>query len=209
MIKNIILDPGHGGIDKDGNYTTAPAKMFTFPDGIVAYEGVINRQVMGHIYTCLRSHLYLNVVATVKEDDPRDISLRHRVRVANSYDPSETIFISIHCNASQSHTASGFELFTTKGTTKSDKLAEEIASAVEHLYEEEGIRLRYDLSDGDKDKEVDFYVLRKSKCPAVLLELGFFDNRKDFDLLSDPKFQADLGSFIYTGILNFISNENQ
>lgn len=208
MIKNIVLDPGHGGLDINGNYSTAPAKMFTFPDGTVAYEGVLNRQIFGHVYTCLRSHTEFNVVATVKEDDPRDISLAQRVRVANKFDPSETIFVSIHCNASRNHNASGFEIFTTKGKTKSDSLAQKIASAVEHLYEEEGIRLRYDLSDGDKDKEVDFYVLRKTKCPAVLLELGFFDNRKDFDILSDPHFQANLGSFIYTGILNFIFNEN-
>ena len=202
---NIVLDFGHGGIDSSGKYTTAPNKMFKFPNDEIAYEGVLNRQIGGHVYTCLRGHQDLNIVCTVKEDDPRDIALSHRVRVANSFDSKDTIFISIHCNASQNHNASGFELFTTKGNTKSDKLAENIANAVEHLYIEKDINLRYDISDGDKDKEVDFYVLRKTKCPAVLIECGFFDNKKDYDNLKDPLFQANLGSFIYTGILNYIN----
>lgn len=206
-IKNIILDFGHGGLDKNGRYTTAPNKMFVHANGEAAYEGVLNRQIGGHVYTCLRSHKEFNVVCTVKKDDPRDISLSQRVRIANKFDPKETIFVSIHCNASSNHNASGFELFTTKGKTKSDSLAEEIANAVEHLYEAEGIRLRYDTSDSDKDKEADFYVLRKTKSPAVLLECGFFDNSKDFKLLKDPMFQGNLGSFIYTGILNYINKK--
>lgn len=208
MVKNIVLDPGHGGIDKNGNYTTAPNKMFTFPNGEVAYEGRLNRSITSHVGTCLKQHGSINVVYTVHPDDPRDLSLGWRVRVANQYDPKETIFISIHCNASPKHNASGFEIFTTKGVTKSDKLAEHIADAVEHIYEDVGLKLRYDFLDGDKDKEVDFYVLRKTKCSAVLGEFGFYDFRKDFDLLKDPIFQANLGSFIYTGIMNYVQSIN-
>jgi N-acetylmuramoyl-L-alanine amidase len=209
MIKNVILDFGHGGIGADGKYTTAPKKMHRFSDGTVAYEGVLNRQIGGHIYTCLRSHSELNIVTTVREDDPRDLSLSYRVRVANSFDPKSTIFVSVHCNASPNHNAGGFELYTTKGLTKSDSLAESIANSAEYALDRESVRTRYDLSDGDKDKEADFYVLRKTKCPAVLLECGFFDFRKDFELLSDPLFQGDLGSWIYTGIINYINEQNK
>jgi N-acetylmuramoyl-L-alanine amidase len=208
MIKNIVLDFGHGGLDSNGLYTTAPAKMHVHANGEPAYEGVLNRQIGGHVYTCLRSHSEFNVVCTVKEDDPRDIALSQRVRVANSFDAKSTIFVSIHCNASLWHNASGFEIFTTNGLTKSDILAEDIANAVEHVYQNVNMKLRYDLSDGDKDKEVDFYVLRKTICPAVLIECGFFDYRLDFDKLKDPIFQGNLGSFIYTGILNYIRRTN-
>lgn len=206
MIKNIILDFGHGGIDSNGIYTTAPSKMYKFSNGDIAYEGVLNRQIGGHVLTCLRSHLDLNVVTTVAETDPRDLSLSWRVRVANSYDPKETIFISIHNNAGGGE---GFELYTTKGVTKSDKLAESLANNMERTFKLYDMKLRYDFSDTDKDKEVDFYVLRKTKCPAVLLECGFFDSRSDFDKLKDPLFQAHLGSFIYTGIIEYINKENE
>tara|TARA_R110000822_G_scaffold242061_1_gene371271 strand:- start:196 stop:825 length:630 start_codon:yes stop_codon:yes gene_type:complete len=208
VIKNIVLDFGHGGIDYTGLYTTAPYKMHVHANGEPAYEGVLNRQIGGHVYTCLRSHPEFNVVCTVKEDDSRDIALSHRVKVANSFPPESTIFVSIHCNASPQHNASGFEIFTTNGLTKSDVLAEDIVNAVEHVYQNVNMKLRYDLSDGDKDKEADFYVLRKTICPAVLIECGFFDYRLDFDKLKDPIFQGNLGSFIYTGILNYIRRTN-
>lgn len=201
-VKNIILDPGHGGIDPNGNYTTAPAKMHTFDDGVVAYEGVLNRQIVDFMEECFKDYPEFNVVTTVS--DYRDIPLSQRVTLANYYNSSETIFVSVHNNAGG---GTGWEIFTSPGETKSDKLAEYITNAVEHIYKREGLGLRYDMSDGDKDKEANFYVLRKTKCPAVLLECGFFDNRKDFDLLSDPIFQGDLASFIVTGILNYIENE--
>lgn len=205
MYKNIILDFGHGGLDSSGRYTTTPNKMFVHTNGEPAYEGVLNRQIGGHVYTCTRAHQNLNVICTVKEDDPRDLSLPYRVRVANQFDPRETLFVSIHCNASRYHNASGFEIYTTKGKTKSDALAESIANSVQPVYENVNMKLRYDFSDGDKDKEADFYVLRKTKCPAVLIECGFFDYRPDFDKLKDPIFQGDLGSSIYTGIINFVN----
>lgn len=206
MIKNVILDFGHGGIDNNGHYTTSPNKMHTFSNGEVAYEGKLNREIGGNVYTLLRCEQGLNTICTVKKDDPRDLSLSYRVKVANQYPPQESIFVSIHCNASLNHNASGFEIYTTETITKSDKLAEEIANSVESLYKKNNIPLRYDLSDGDKDKEVDFYVLRKTKSPAVLLECGFFDFEKDFKLLSDPIFQSELAIRIYNGIINFINS---
>lgn len=206
MIRNIVLDFGHGGVDSNGKYTTAPSKMYEFSDGEVAYEGKLNREIGGLLYTKLRSNLNLNVVCTVKEDDSRDLSLPYRVRVANSFNPSETLFISIHCNAGG---GSGYEIFTTRGTTNSDKLAESISDSVEELYKSYNLPLRYDFLDGDKDKEIDFYVLRKTRGPAVLLECGFFDNRKDFEILKDSEFQCKLSSDICKGILNYVNNVNQ
>lgn len=206
MIKNIILDFGHGGLTEEGKYTTAPSKMFKFPDGVIAYEGVLNRQIGGLIRLKLEEENTYNVVCTVKEKDSTDLPLRDRVEINNSYNKEDTIFISIHCNAGG---GTGFEIFTSTGQTKSDILAEEIANSVEDLYETVELRLRYDLSDGDKDKESDFYVLRKTKGVAVLIECGFFDNRNNFDLLQDPGFQCILANNIAEGILKYIINENQ
>lgn len=202
MIKNIILDPGHGGLTASGVYTTAPGKMFKFKDGTIAYEGVLNRQIASMVSKFLKENGAFNVVSTVACEDPTDVSLGDRVKVANKFKSSETIYISIHCNAGG---GTGFEIFTTKGSTRSDLLAEYIATSVESYYKQLGLKLRYDYSDGDKDKEEDFYVIRKTKCPAVLLECGFFDNEKDFALLSNKAFQEQLGYKIYLGILDFVN----
>ena len=65
-------------------------------------------------------------------------------------------------------------LFTCSGQTESDKLAECLCeSAIKNF---PGLRIRTDMSDGDRDWEEDFYILRKSWCPAVLTENFFMDN---------------------------------
>lgn len=206
MIKNIVLDFGHGGIDEHGNYTTV-GKKHQFSNGEIAYEGVINRRIGGMVQAYLRMFDdKLNIVTTVGADDPRDLSLAYRVKVANELPASETIFISIHCNAFNSK-ARGFEIFSTKGQTKSDRLAESIANAVEPLYKQLKLNLRYDMRDGDKDKEVDFYVIKRTNCPAVLLECLFFDNAEDFALLKNPSFVRDLSWAIYSGIHAYVQTQ--
>jgi len=67
--------------------------------------------------------------------------------------------------------ASGWEIYTSKGNTKADKLATCIYNAAKNNLK--GKKLRTDFSDGDADKEADFYVLTHTKCPAVLTE-NFF-----------------------------------
>ena len=202
-IKNIILDFGHGGLDKFGEYTTGTKKMHKFSEHGIAYEGVINRQIGSRLHRKL-SGTNLNIVTTVDADDSRDKSLAYRVKVANSYNPKETILISIHSNAFNT-IARGFEIFTSKGLTESDKVAESIANEVEVVYNELKLKLRYDLSDGDKDKESDFHVLRKSKCPAVLVECLFFDNYEDYKQLTSVYFQERLAIALYKGIMNYVS----
>ncbi len=205
-MKNIILDFGHGGIDQNGLYTTAPSKMFTFSNGETAYEGVINRQIGGLLEIYLKAHNELNIITTVKASDSRDLSLKYRVGVANKYYPNDSIFISIHSNASESHRARGFSIFTTKGHTKSDRLATCIGESVETYYKDLDLKLRFDFYlDNDLDKEADFYVLRKTKCPAVLLECLFFDNYEDYQRLINPEFQKELAWKIYLGIIDYLN----
>lgn len=203
-IKNIVLDYGHGGMDKYGKYTTAPAKMFVHPNKEIAYEGVINRQIGKRIFDLLSYHKDVNVVETVAYNDPKDTPLVERVLFANRYKASDTLLISIHGNASNSK-ARGFELFTTKGKTKSDDLATCIIEEVEPMYKNLGIPLRYDTSDRDKDKEADFYIIKKVSCIAVLIEVLFFDNFEDFKLLKDEKFQCDFANCVYRGVMKYIS----
>ena len=45
------------------------------------------------------------------------------------------------------------------------------------------VKIRTDMSDGDRDWEEDFYILSKSWCPAVLTENFFMDNHSDLEYL--------------------------
>lgn len=197
----IIIDCGHGGIDSNGVYTTSPNKMHTFSDGIEALEGVLNREIGLKVFNYLKE-IGCNVHYTVNPSDPTDVSLTKRVKIANSFNKDTTVFISLHSNASYSHNASGFEIWTSIGETKSDVLATYIAEEVKDEFP--NIRYRADYSDGDIDKESNFYVLKNTKCVAVLLENLFFDYREDFELLRSQSFQKRLTWRISNGIIRYL-----
>jgi len=173
----VILDNGHGGLDK-GKYTTAPAKMHTFEDGFTIYEGHFNREIVKKLAYQLKS---LGIPHHVLVPGPQDTPLAERVRVANelaSKWKGKAIYISVHGNGGG---GTGFEVYTSKGQTKSDVVAEFYMDAMAEEFPNKAARV--DLTDGDKDKEANFYVLRKTSCPAILTESFFMDTRADAELM--------------------------
>lgn len=207
MFTNIILDCGHGGLNEDGVYTTAPNKMFRFTDGEVAYEGHINRQIGRKLYEFLRWDENVKVHYTIHPDNPKDLSLKDRVKFINNFDRQSTLLVSIHCNAFNGKVR-GFEIYTTTELTISDQVAEFIFNSVKTLYDKIALKTRPDLTDNDSDKEADFYVLINSKCPSVLVECLYFDNKEDYEMLKNQKFQTQLAYHIYLGIRNYINSKN-
>lgn len=204
-IKNIILDPGHGGVDENGNYVTAPSKMYKFNDGFTIYEGEINRIQAREIEKSFKAFpdWDRNVLFTVDPDDSKDVSLRERVNFINSFDPKETICLSIHNNAGG---GSGFEIYTHYGYSLSDELATEIYESIKPLYKKFSLPMRSDkASDGDVDKEIELYMTKRTKCWTVLLEGLFFDNRSDAVLLKNRSFNEEYAFSVTAGVMNFIN----
>ena len=194
MSRNVwILDAGHGGIVK-GKYSTAPAKMYIFPDGVEVYEGVINRQILNKIIVKLEK---LDIDFAIVSDECSDNSLESRVKRANNIvaKGKKCIYLSIHSNAGG---GSGFEVFTMKGESKADKLAEVFAKMYKDNFE---FPFRSDTSDGDLDKEANFYVLKHTACPAILVENLFFDNRKEAEYLMSDRGQQAIANGIVQAIM--------
>ena len=114
--------------------------------------------------------------------EDEDISLSERVRRVNAFcslsGKQNVILVSIHVNAAGDGTkwlnATGWSVYTCKGQTESDRLAECLYEAAMKNFP--GRNIRTDFSDGDSDWEEQFYILRKSMCPAVLTENFFMDN---------------------------------
>lgn len=188
-----LLDAGHGGM-KAGKYTTAPAKMFKFPDGLTVYEGVTNRATANLLALFLKD---AGIDYAFIHDEEEDTTLDQRVvRADNWYRKDKrAVFVSIHSNSGG---GSGFEIFTSKGQTKSDKIANIFCEVYQKVYYD--IKFRMDQTDGDADKEADFYVLRKTDCPAILLENFFFDNRAEAEMLLSQEGQHELASTILEAI---------
>lgn len=179
----LILDRGHGNINSEGVYTTSPYKMHKFKNGIIVYEGVENAKYVKALAKEGKKEGF-TIKYTIHPDDPRDISLEKRIEIANKIGKEEdSLFISVHNNASKFHNARGSELYTSRGNTSSDIYGEVILE--EWKLEFPNRKIRVDKSDGDLDKEANFRVLMGTikYLPSVLLEIGFFDNITDLKWL--------------------------
>ena len=171
----ILIDNGHG-------LMTAGKRS---PDGLFR-EAFYNREIARKLVADLLDR-NLDAELLVPEDD--DIPLSERVRRVNAHclalGKKNVILVSIHVNAagngSKWMNATGWSVYTCKGQTESDKLAECLCQAAIKNFP--GRRIRTDMSDGDFDWEEGFYILRKSLCPAVLTENFFMDSRYDLEYL--------------------------
>ena len=171
----ILIDPGHG-------HNTRGKRS---PDGKFL-EAAYNREIARRVVADLTDRGY-DAELLVPEDN--DIPLEERVRRANAHcntlGKSNVILISIHVNAAGNGSkwlnATGWSVYTCKGQTASDKLAECLCQAAIKNFH--GRRIRNDISDGDMDWEEGFYILRKSLCVAVLTENFFMDSRSDLEYL--------------------------
>lgn len=192
----ILIDPGHG-IDTPGKRS---------PDGLFR-EYLYNRQVADLILEGLVS---AGVDASLVVTETNDVSLRNRVNrvntICNRVGASNVLLVSIHANAAGNGSAwmnaRGWSCYTSKGKTKSDQVAECLYDAFEEEFQDR--KIRKDMSDGDRDWEENFYVLQKSKCPAVLLENFFYDNREECAWMLQEETKKRIASAAVKGIIKYI-----
>ena len=192
----ILIDPGHG-IDTPGKRS---------PDGLFR-EYLWNRQVADLILEGLVS---AGVDASLVVTETNDVTLRNRVNrvntICNRVGASNVLLVSIHANAAGNGSAwmnaKGWSCYTSKGKTKSDQVAECLYDAFEEEFQDR--KIRKDMSDGDRDWEENFYVLQKSKCPAVLLENFYYDNREECAWMLQEETKKRIASAAVKGIIKYI-----
>ena len=193
----IFIDNGHG-------LMTAGKRS---PDGQFR-EPFYNREIARRVVSDLRDR-GLDAELLVPEDD--DISLSERVRRVNAacflLGKQNVILVSIHVNAAGNGSkwlnATGWSVYTCKGQTASDMLAECLCQAAIKNFP--GRRIRTDMSDGDMDWEEGFYILRKSLCVAVLTENFFMDSRSDLEYLQSRAGKQAIIDTHVEGIIEYLN----
>ena len=189
----ILIDNGHG-IQTKGKRS---------PDGTLL-EYSYTRDLARQVVKILKSRGYDSELL-VPEDD--DIPLPERVRRTNvhcqSFGKTNVILISIHVNAagdgSKWMNATGWSCYTCKGQTESDRLADCLYKAADQNLKNQVIRTDY-ARDGDPDWEENFYILRHTHCPAVLIENFFMDNKQDLAYLLSQEGRREIIETIIDGI---------
>ena len=188
----VLIDNGHG--------SNTPGKRS--PDGQLR-EYAYTREIAERLVMELRKN-GIDAERIVKEEI--DVPLAERCRRANEYKASEAVLVSIHCNAagngSDWMSARGWEAWTSVGKTKADKLATCLYENAEHCLP--GMKIRKDMTDGDQDKENGFYILKHTKCPAVLTENLFQDNKEDVKFLLSEEGKLAIVNLHVWGIMKYL-----
>lgn len=194
-LKNIpVIFAGHGGII-NGEYVTAPDKMYQFDDGFTIYEGEINRKVCKYLSLFLKDesipHFYL--------DTELDTELRMKTQIAERLHSRQgnCFLLDIHHNGGG---GTGSEVFTSPGDTPSDPIATDVFHGISGSLGKSW-EMRDGRGDGDPDKEAKFYVLMNTYLPSLLVECGFMDYRADAEFIVTDEGQKAFAKGIANGIL--------
>lgn len=149
-------------------------------------EAIVTKDVMVRVAEYLRAVSY--DVLEVQEN------ILHNITQASN-DFKADVFVAIHCNFSSDGGVKGTESFCELLGGESEQLATCIQRQIVSS-----------LGTDDRGVKVgNFYVLRLTHCPAVLVELAFMSNREDEMLLADEKMRDQFAAAIARGITDYFS----
>lgn len=117
-------------------------------------------------------------------------SLAARVNAANAW--GADYFISIHCNANENPAINGSEVYVYRDPSTAASLARDVL---------DGIVARMGTKDNGVRVNSSLYVLRRTRMPAILVELAYITNEQDVEKLVNDPYGFAVG--IYNGILDY------
>lgn len=224
FITSIFIDPGHGGKDPG-----TVGRHWLDGESLVVYEKDVVLNVARQLQKMLVEQ-YPDKNIHISRDDDSFVVLEDRAEMANSIDIGENeavLFISIHANAAINKSARGFEVWFLPPTYKRTFLTEddvdvetkEILSILNVMKDEEitieSALLAKKMSQSMEDllgshspnrgiKQENFVVVRESKMPAILVELGFVSNKKEAQLMSTDSYLQKLSQALYNGVTDYV-----
>lgn len=188
----VMLDPGHGGYDP----------------GAVSAQGVYEKEINLEIARKVKEMLIpsgIEVFMTREEDldyvpngikgrrTKKQMDLNHRIEMAK--EEKADIFVSLHVNATKTGNNSGAETFYDYKSEPGKQLAELIQ---QELIKINGMNCRI-------AKPGDFYIIKNTSMPAVIVEVGYLSSTKEQKRLQQSWYQEQLARAIAKGIANYFS----
>jgi N-acetylmuramoyl-L-alanine amidase len=172
----VVVDAGHGGQDRGGApYQRLPEKGYTL-DTARRLARTLRRQ---------------GVRVVMTRDDDSFVSLSDRTNISNRYSPSDAVFVSIHYNSGRREGAYGIE--TYYNSRRAYRLAALVHPRVIEAMNsaDRGIRWR------------GYWVLRRNRLPAILVECGFLTNHAEADRVQDPDYRERTARAIAGAIMRY------
>ena len=156
MSKKVFIGVGHGGTDS-GAVKYITEKEYTLKTAFALAEFLSG---YGVDYKLSRTQ-------------DIDTDMNEKVKMCNNYNPD--LVVDIHYNAGG---GTGFEVYRYSGGGTSKTLADNINTEVKKIFSSRGVKTKLDSNGRDY-----FAIIRETAAPAVLLEGGFVDTKKDADFI--------------------------
>lgn len=186
MAIKVFVDQGHN-----------PSGFNAGAEGFGLREQDITYAVGSYLADILRSDYRFDV--RTSRTTPTEVlgtsnatSLARRVEMANSW-PAD-YFISIHVNANSNPAINGAEAYVYRAEGEAYDLAVDILDEIVRRVGIKNNQVRVNSS---------LYVLRRTRMPAVLVELGYITNEGDVQHLINDQYQYAYA--IYVGLLNYLN----
>ena len=187
--KVVVLDAGHGGWDP----------------GKVGDKEVLEKDINLEIALKLQAMLEqggATVLMTRIEDEAlgkgKQSDMRARGTIAST--TNADVIISIHQNSYPSEKVTGTQVFFYEGSERSRRLAELIQQEVKHFLGQ--------ITNREAKPDNNYYILKQTSIPAVIVECGFLSSPAETRLLVDGEYQERMAWAIYKGILEYFNNSD-
>lgn len=222
-IAAIVIDAGHGGRDPGAlhEHVVDGRRLMARESDIALRAAKMLRDMLAARYPDKR-------ILMTRESDIT-MSLYERTAIANAVpirDHEAIIFVSIHANYATNRNARGFEVWHLTPSYRRELLDEsqfpdsDLRQILNLLTEEafltESILIAQSILDGmdsamggtmpNRGLRADnWFVVRRSSMPAVLVEFGFVSNREDALLMTSDAGLRRLVDGVYRGVADFVS----
>lgn len=173
--KTIVIDAGHGGTDFGATVNGISEKNIT--------QQIANKIEDLH----LDSDTFEILIIRAADEN---MSIEDRAKMVNQINPD--LFVSLHINSSKNSADNGINAYVSPKTDnyqKSKVIADILLNEV----------CSPKLTKG-KVQDANFVVLKKTTCPAVLLEIGFMSNENDLSYISNQVGQTEIAKRIIQAV---------
>jgi len=181
--RRIVIDPGHGGRDPGA---VAPGVVREADLTLAVAEDLAERLRVAGATT----RLTRDAGTDFSQYSYRTMDSLERATVANDW-PAD-VFVAIHFNFFESPRYGGTEVWHRGDKPESERLAALMVSELAAL----GLNTR-------GTRVGDYAVLRETRMPAVLVELGFLSHPRDLAFFSEPANRAESAKLMWRALLEF------
>ncbi len=185
--KIIVVDAGHGGTDSGAVRDNIIEKDITLS---ISKKLAKKLSDAGAAVVMIRSTDTDLVKDGEKYSKRADLS--NRVKKAN--ESKADLYISIHTNAETNPSWQGAQTFYNAQSEEGKLLA--VAIQDEFI---KGLKTKRQALTGD------YFVLKNTEMPAVIVEVGFISNHKEGALLVDDSYQDKVAEAIFQGLIRYMS----